>query len=226
MNGFGDVFTIASSSEVFNQISSRLNEIQIQSVTAILTVPDDATTTDGSTHSWGTYEMPGTQSPLRKRQQKEEPLEVEPSEQFEPVEFSSGYASSLVNVTALPGILPACFTSQSACESVTRNCSGHGRCYKKYTDADADDKSPAKNCYSCQCSATVTKNEEGQTLTTNWGGPACQKKDISVQFWLIALFTVGMMFLVGFAIGEVWGMGDEDLPSVIGAGVSGPVKRS
>jgi hypothetical protein len=61
--------------------------------------------------------------------------------------------------------------------------------------------------------------------TTRWGGPACQKKDVSIEFWLIVGFTVGMVFLVTFAIGTVWDMGSEELPSVIGAGVSGPSAR-
>ena len=46
-----------------------------------------------------------------------------------------------------------------------------------------------------------------------------------MQFWLIALFTVAMVGLVSFAVGQVWSMGEEELPSVIGAGVSGPVAR-
>ena len=46
-----------------------------------------------------------------------------------------------------------------------------------------------------------------------------------MQFWLLALFSVGMVGLVSFAVGQVMGMGGEELPSVIGAGVSGPVAR-
>lgn len=46
-----------------------------------------------------------------------------------------------------------------------------------------------------------------------------------MQFWLIVLFSVAMVGLISFAIGSVWEMGDAELPSVIGAGVSGPVAR-
>ena len=46
-----------------------------------------------------------------------------------------------------------------------------------------------------------------------------------MQFWLIALFSVGMVGLVSFAIGQIMTMGGEELPSVIGAGVSGPAPR-
>ena len=62
-------------------------------------------------------------------------------------------------------------------------------------------------------------------LTTVWAGPACQKKDISMEFWLIALFTVGLVSAVTFAVGNLWSMGEQELPSVIGAGVSGPTAR-
>ena len=75
------------------------------------------------------------------------------------------------------------------------------------------------------CTPTVVKDAEGRVRTTYWSGPACQKKDVSVQFWILALFSVGMVFVVSFAVGEVWGMGGEALPSVIGAGVGGPSAR-
>ena len=48
---------------------------------------------------------------------------------------------------------------------------------------------------------------------------------VGAEFWMIALFSVGLVGLVGFAVGTVFGMGQEELPSVIGAGVSGPVRR-
>lgn len=177
---------------------------------------------------YGAYSMPtGAQSPLRKRQTSiaEEPLEVQPS--AAPVTHNSIPVSSLADQSdPLPGILPACFPSLSACESTTRNCSGHGTCGKKYTDENAPDDSRFKSCYACQCSATTKESGSGGVSTTYWGGPACQKRDVSVQFWLIALFSVAMVGLISFAVGQIWSMGDDELPSVIGAGVSGPVKRS
>ena len=180
--------------------------------------------------SYGSYAMPASaQSPLRKRQQpaSEEPLEASPSPSSLPVTSDTTPVSSLADQgDPLPGILPACFPSLSACESMTRNCSGHGSCSKKYTDANAPTDSRYKNCFACQCSATTKESGSGGVTTTYWAGPACQKKDVSVQFWLIALFSVAMVGLVSFAVGQVWSMGDEELPSVIGAGVSGPVKRS
>lgn len=48
----------------------------------------------------------------------------------------------------------------------------------------------------------------------------CQKEDVSVQFWLIAGFTVTIVGAVTFAIGLLFSVGEEQLPGVIGAGVS------
>ncbi|EMC95248.1 hypothetical protein BAUCODRAFT_123711 [Baudoinia panamericana UAMH 10762] len=189
------------------------------------------------TSPWGTYEMPGTQSPLKKREARapvEEPLELEPEENyFNSTSTVPNSASAPLAVLAsnesgspLTGILPACFPSLSSCQSSTRNCTGHGSCRLAYVDQSAAAQSPFKNCYSCQCTATKRTTGSGGTKTTYWGGPACQKKDVSVEFWMIALFSVGMVALLSFAVGSIWGMGDDELPSVIGAGVSGPVKRS
>jgi hypothetical protein len=55
-----------------------------------------------------------------------------------------------------------------------------------------------------------------------WGGTACEKKDVSVEFWLFASFGIAMTGLVAGAIGLLYIMGTEELPSVIGAGVAGP----
>lgn len=58
----------------------------------------------------------------------------------------------------------------------------------------------------------------------NYGGPACQKKDISGPFWLIAGFTIVIIGLVSWAIGMMFSIGEEKLPGVIGAGVSSKVR--
>jgi hypothetical protein len=112
----------------------------------------------------------------------------------------------------LPHNLPQCFTSQSSCENSTNSCSGHGKCYKAHA-----------NCFKCRCGTTVVRyNEDGTKKTVQWGGNACQKKDISVPFILFASFGVVMTALVVGGIGMLWSMGSQELPSVIGAGVAGP----
>lgn len=183
-----------------------------------------ATGSDAS--SWGSYAMPNAESKLRKRQ-----IEVPLSESFEVASQAAEAApmstplttfASSNQSTPLRGILPACFRSQEECEKTTRKCTGHGKCRKLYHDRDA---AKGGDCFSCQCSATKEDRGEGKFKTTVWGGPACQKQDVSVAFWLIALFTVGLIFVVSFAVGSVLTMGGEELPSVIGAGVSGPVRK-
>jgi hypothetical protein len=46
-----------------------------------------------------------------------------------------------------------------------------------------------------------------------------------VQFWLFVAVGVVLAFLVSSGIGMLYSMGSEELPSVIGAGVSGPVRK-
>ncbi|KAK4550342.1 hypothetical protein LTR36_003309 [Oleoguttula mirabilis] len=241
-------FYIAHDMADFHAFVTSPNVFGKWAITAYITPPPEKDTRIGNgVDQWGTYTMPNAQSPLRKREtqgrpQKEAPLEyTEPptSADFEAAETAkavfesftapiSTYANKNNNSTSTPlaGILPSCFTTLAYCQLRTRNCTGHGTCAKKFTDNSAKDQSRYKDCYSCGCSPTVrTTSSEGRKKTTYWGGPACQKKDVSVEFWLIALFTVGIVFVVMFAIGSVYEMGGLELPSVIGAGVSGPVKR-
>lgn len=112
-----------------------------------------------------------------------------------------------------PGtFLPFCFASNDSCVNRTNNCSGHGSCYAKHV-----------GCYSCKCGTTIAYyNKDGSFKTVQWGGAACQKKDVSVPFFLFASFGVAMAALVAGSIGMLYSMGAQELPSVIGAGVAGP----
>ncbi|KAF7192649.1 putative endoplasmic reticulum membrane protein [Pseudocercospora fuligena] len=220
----GDMFYLADSLADASAMFEKLAKSNEWSITALISPPVDHFTKQGKEEKfqWGTYEIPQRQT-KRDRLPKEEPLTETHS--FKPVQsFSAPISSFANNTTPLRGILPACFTSQSACESATRNCTDHGHCSKKYHDPDslAPGGSTGLDCWSCQCKST--KSSDGKK-TTVWGGPACQKKDVSVEFWLIALFTVGLVSLIGFAVGNLFSMGSEELPSVIGAGVSGPTAR-
>lgn len=55
-----------------------------------------------------------------------------------------------------------------------------------------------------------------------WGGNACQKKDVSMEFILFASFGVVFTAIIAGSIGMLFNMGSQELPSVIGAGVVGP----
>lgn len=131
-------------------------------------------------------------------------------------EGAAAPTSSATNVPFYPprGSIPACFKSADSCLSETKNCSGHGSCLNKYggdDNAEGDDA-----CFACHCLSTVS--EKGSL--TQWAGPACSKKDLSVQFWLFAGFTLVMVGILSMAIGMLFNVGEEKLPGVIGAGVS------
>jgi hypothetical protein len=117
----------------------------------------------------------------------------------------------------------------SACQTQTHNCSSHGECKLLHKGRGSGSDQETVDCFGCACSATVEyedgKGMEEKRKVTYWGGPACQKKDISVQFWLFVGSGVVLAFLVSAGIGMLYTMGAEELPSVIGAGVSGPTKK-
>ena len=112
-----------------------------------------------------------------------------------------------------PGtFLPTCFRSADSCTNSTYNCSGHGSCYLKHA-----------GCYVCNCGSTIVRyNDDGSYKSVQWGGTACEKKDVSVPFFLFATFGIALAALVSGGIGMLYSMGSEELPSVIGAGVAGP----
>lgn len=58
--------------------------------------------------------------------------------------------------------------------------------------------------------------------TTQWGGPSCRKKDVSVPFFLLAGLAIALAAIISWGVGLLYSIGQEDLPSVIGAGVAGP----
>lgn len=226
--GQGNIFYIARTVEDLLAAWERWEKDGTFAITALVTPADvGSTSSNEGKFQWGTYAMPNPKTLLHKRQRfpQEEPMSI--TDTSNPVQSPKETPVSTFqsnNTTPLRGILPACFTSQSACESATRNCTGHGQCNLKYHDADSlgPRGETGLDCWSCLC--TKPTSAAGKK-TTIWGGPACQKKDVSVEFWLIALFTVGMIGLVSFAIGTIWEMGSQELPSVIGAGVSGPTAR-
>lgn len=111
---------------------------------------------------------------------------------------------------------PVCHSSNSSCSEATDNCSGHGFCDRKY---GTKDDGAGSECYACKCQTTVEQKADGTTRIVRWGGPACQKEDISSPFWLIAGITVMIMAVAGTAVGMLFNVGQEELPGVISAGV-------
>jgi hypothetical protein len=189
----------------------------------IVLMPESSRSAKSPPNPYGRYET-ASHSPIGGRQ-VEEPMVGA----FSPPAFSNkqvDVSNSSDNSTFEPitGIPPLCHSSLDACISSTNNCSGHGACYKKY--GNAKDVGDAKgSCFTCGCvptNLTISYDEgrkQGWTIEY-WGGAACQKRDVSGPFWLIAIFSVVMVGLVGWAIGLMYSIGEEKLPGVIGAGVS------
>jgi hypothetical protein len=130
---------------------------------------------------------------------------------------------SAINSTFPKTTIPTYWSSHDACVSNTANCSGHGTCIKKWSEKVSKDEAGPEG-WACACQATVIQTGS-RTKTTNWGGPACQKKDISVPFFLLAGFTVVAVSVIAYGIGLLFSIGQEDLPSVLGAGVAPTIRK-
>ena len=157
---------------------------------------------------YGSYKKPL----LARQQQPEEPLSS-PHSASSP--SSPEVMPHQASTSPLPrGILPVCHKTLQSCIATTNNCSGHGTAYQK--------SSGAIDCFACKCSKTVITDDDGRVKTVYWGGPACQKKDISVPFFLLAGLSIALIGVVTWGIGLMASVGQEELPSVIGAGVAGP----
>lgn len=157
------------------------------------------------------------------RRTAEDPDAETPLSPLEDSSSSSTTAAPTSSTTALPspkkkGPQPLCHPTLPLLLSATQNCSDHGTpAFRTGGEGKAD-------CYSCRCEATVLRPSEDGTgqKTIRWGGASCDKKDVSMAFWLLAGLTVFLVALVGWGVGLLMAIGDEDLPSVIGAGVAGP----
>jgi hypothetical protein len=114
--------------------------------------------------------------------------------------------------------IPFRFPSLSECESGTKNCTGHGKCFRVLNSGGEE----RTELYSCKCKPTVVTTKDGKNSTYQWAGNACQKIDVSTPFWLLAGTSIFLFTVISLGIGMLYTMGNEELPSVIGAGVSGP----
>ncbi|RDW87583.1 hypothetical protein BP5796_03277 [Coleophoma crateriformis] len=186
----------------------------------IILSPEASRSAKASTKSYGSYEMPMSDSVNLNRRQAEELITTEAFASTPAAAVAPVSQVSAPNTTFAPlkGVIAFCHDSLDACISATNNCSGHGSCYGR-----SNSTAGVSSCYTCRCLPTVKKFEKGgteRTKTTHWGGAACNKEDISGQFWLLAGFTVILVGIVSSAIGMMFSIGEEKLPGVIGAGVS------
>lgn len=173
-----------------------------------------------SASKYGTYGTPD--QPLKARHvEPEEPIELE---EVPPPLFHISNSSSPNNYTRTPpGTFSSCYSSLDSCVAKTGNCSSHGYCYPKIKANSSSD-----SCYTCKClrswDGSGDDNHKKDAIT-NWGGHACEKIDVSSQFWLFVVVVVVLATVVSSAIGMMFSVGEEKLPGVIGAGVSGAKGR-
>jgi hypothetical protein len=166
--------------------------------------------------------------PLSKRAAKAQQEEI-----LSEAKLSARPSSTVENTSpflatkVLKGPVPTCFSSKHNCETGTNNCTSHGSCILKFSSSvkNADGSITKNDCFGCACKAEVKENKDGGKKTTKFGGPACNKKDIVMPFWLIGGTSIFLIFIVSWGMGLLYSMGSQELPSVIGAGVSGPKAR-
>ncbi|TVY51398.1 putative endoplasmic reticulum membrane protein [Lachnellula cervina] len=183
--------------------------------TVIVLMPESSGSTKKlSSKPYGSYDVP-SQVHLDARQIEEIISESAAiaSSPPKPQLFQSSNSSN--SSGPIVGVPPVCHSSNDTCTTATNFCSGRGACFQK-----------SATCFTCGCVAqneTFAYGNDGEKRgyrLSYYGGAACQKKDVSTSFWLIATSSIVMMGLVGWAIGMLFSIGEEKLPGVIGAGVS------
>jgi hypothetical protein len=179
-------------------------------------MPTSSRTSKDSPQPYGSYEMP---SHLHHARGNEAIISSGPTGQPPASKIKAEAPETTSPAYAFKTIIPRCHASENSCVTATGNCSGHGTCARKF----GEDKQDA--CYACKCIPSVQYVDGKFYKSTYWGGSACQKVDISAQFWLLAGFSVAAVGLVSWGIGMLFSIGEEKLPGVIGAGVSGAKTR-
>jgi len=229
-----DKFTPTDLAMVLANLQSRASSQKEEGFAITLVMMPPSSRTKHVAYPYGTYDLPTN---LQARNEPTEaPLSLFASEP------SSSPSLAVPNLEDFPvitqdesgnnttpplGIIPRCFEGVSVCNKATNQCSGHGKC--SLLSKGEKGSNGRRPCYGCTCTPTV--EDRGDTgmeqhkKTTYWGGSACQKKDISVPFWLFVSSGVLFAFLISAGIGLLYSVGSEELPSVIGAGVSGPVRK-
>ncbi|KAH6633846.1 hypothetical protein B0J18DRAFT_452725 [Chaetomium sp. MPI-SDFR-AT-0129] len=217
---------------------SRVNKFVADGDLEVLLVAMPESTRSSKLNHWSSAAA-GTSADLRRRRDAEmvitdlEDDSTRPGPTAAPQELDQQRQEKKPSSAPRAKAIPQCFSSLSRCTAETNSCSGHGECVDKYarrssaasplTDRDEGD-STGPSCFVCACKASVIDRGDGARTpgrkTVHWGGNMCQKEDVSVQFWILAGFTILLVGAVTFAISLLFNVGEEKLPGVIGAGVS------
>ena len=226
-NGYLNIWTTGAkddlSTEQIAQVLSSVNKKAEETgfSTTVVMMPRSAKSkSKRAAQPWGAYDVPSKEA---RRQNPEAILSSQPVPAVSKVpdlEDFPVFTSEKKSNGTVRGILPPFFNTLASCEKLTLGCSGHGECKLLHK---AQDKTQ-QDRFGCACSPTIVGKGNARKVT-NWGGPACQKKDISTPFWLFVGTGVMLAFLISTIIGMMYSIGSEELPSVIGAGVSGPVRK-
>ncbi|PVF97044.1 hypothetical protein CPB86DRAFT_786380 [Serendipita vermifera] len=96
-----------------------------------------------------------------------------------------------------------CFTSAETCRKGTTECSGRGQCVPV--------KKGSKQCYVCQCAIT----KDAKHRREYWSGAACEVKDVSTAFTLVAGTTIAIIVIIVFSISLLYSVGSQELPNVL-----------
>ncbi|TDZ32948.1 putative endoplasmic reticulum membrane protein [Colletotrichum spinosum] len=208
-------YDVKKDSSIINSLTDNVSLLRQLAIngemeTVVIAMPESSR--NSKTRSWSSQPQE-----LRRRQVEE--VMTESDDHDSPAPTTPAVHSSAPFVGEIKrGSIPSCFSSEEACVKDTKNCTGHGKCVNKY--ARADGKSSG-TCFACACLATPNNSTNSKTKSiTHWGGPACSKIDVSVPFWLFTGFGIAMIGVLTFAIGLLFNVGEEQLPGVIGAGVS------
>ncbi|RPD53206.1 hypothetical protein L227DRAFT_405198 [Lentinus tigrinus ALCF2SS1-6] len=102
--------------------------------------------------------------------------------------------------------ISTCFSTADACGNATSSCSGHGECVQA--------SKAGKTCFVCACSATTDLKGRKE----HWAGSACERKDVSGPFVLLAGTTVSLFLLVGGSVALLSGVGGAELPQILTGG--------
>ncbi|KAL9581301.1 MAG: hypothetical protein Q9212_003977 [Teloschistes hypoglaucus] len=211
--------------EGLSKVLSRLLESKSNHETTIMLMPRSDPKAKRTTASpYGNGIMPDPKKHEKREGQSEAPLTA-PSEPKTSLSSHHVSVPQTLKASSVPrvGILPVCQPKLDILIAVTNNCSGHGTPYLKRHGSSPDDDVKIADCYACKCGKTVLDRGEGKGVkTVVWAGPACSKKDVSGPFWLLAGISIALVATVTWGIGLMFSIGQEELPSVIGAGVAGP----
>lgn len=96
-----------------------------------------------------------------------------------------------------------CFTSAKDLEKATNECSGHGKAVKT--------SKGGRPCYRCQCKATEVR--KGKKVY--WAGAACEKKDVSTEFVLLASSVLLLVMVSAGSVYFLYKQASEDLPGTL-----------